>query len=532
MKKYIIILIASVMATVVTAQDLTPQEEREFYQKVYELFNKYAQSAAVSDDEEEMTFQNVFVNSELEIQNDLMNLSREPKLTVEEYVQTIQKARSVKVLVKNIKKDGDVEDAGETWNLPVVFEKGITFSKDGAFFDSYDYFGGYYRLRAVVSLNKSSGECYIKDLGADPKHDWKDFVFPEKFTVLERTPKEENPRNYKRDNNLTIDGRDVHWNRYNQVMLRPGQEQKIRYNDNDVEIKEMSKMSNGGSKIRAYYNDKSFRIRANMGYSLSGFNKLTDGASSIQTPTDNEMSFGLDFGYVLPSTSKFYCGIFVGVGLSSNNLKMAMTTGDEISVACPNEADEDGEAYTRHYVLKGSGITQELKASDITIPIYADFEYQLIPMLSAYADLGLRVQMSSGKWTANIDGYETFGQYKNYNNLKIKGDVNLNGFGNWNGGDIDVDETGWSAKTSINALMGAGLRLNLTKSFAFDAGVQYLMGGNCWEGSKGDIFSYTLPQNAKTPAEKAKGDKVNLLNKTGGIKHNALRVVASLIYKF
>ena len=281
-------------------------------------------------------------------------------------------------------------------------------------------------------------------------------------------------------------------------------------------------------------NDKSFRIRANMGYSLSGFNKLTDGASSIQTPTDNEMSFGLDFGYVLPSTSKFYLGFFVGIGLSSNNLKMTMAPGDEISIACPKDADEDGDAYTRHYVLKNNGITQELKASDIIIPVYADFEYQLIPILSVYADLGLRIQMSSGKWTADIDDYETYGQYNNYNNLVIKGDVNLNGFGNWGKKAIDVDESGWNAKTTINALMGAGLRLNLTKSFAFDAGVQYLMGGNSWDGSKGDIFSYSLPDNYQNleAKQKAMGDKVNLLNKTGGIKHDALRVSASLIYKF
>lgn len=407
MKKYIFALIASVMATMVSAQTITIQEEREFYQKVYKLFNDYAQSAAVSDDEEEAAFRNLFVNGELEIQNDLMNLSREPKLTVDEYIETIQKARSVKVLVKNIKKDGEVEDDGETWSLPVVFEKGISFSKDGAFFDSYDYFGGYYRLRAVVSLNKSSGECYMTELGADTKHDW--LVFPEKFAVLERTPEEENKRNFKRDEKLTIEGRDVHWNRYNQVLLRPGQEQKIRYNDNAVDIKEMSKMSNGGSKIRAYYSDKSFRIRGSFGYSLSGFNKLENAHSSISTPKDDEMSFGADFGYVFPSTSKLYVGIFAGLHISNNNLTMEKAEQDDpISISCSGDQDEDGESYTRMYKMNGN-VTQEMKASELAVPIYLDLEYQVMPRLSVYADLGVRLQMTSGKWTAIADGYETWG---------------------------------------------------------------------------------------------------------------------------
>lgn len=530
MKKYLIVLIASVMATCSMAQKLTPQEEREFYQKVYALFSEYAKSAAVSDDEEEYTFRKLFVNNNLQIGNDLMNLSRDSKLSVDNYVMTLQKAKRVKVVVRNLKKDGPIEDNGDEWRLPIAFEKAISYSNCGTLFSSYDYFGEYYRLRAVISLKKGTGECYITEIDMDPNYEA--LVFPEDFTVLERTREEENKRDYKRDNKLTINGRDVRWNLYGQVILHP--DDKIKYNNSDVEREIITEGKCGGRKIRANYSDKSYRIRPNMGFALSGFNKLNDKDGAITTPTDNEMSFGVDFGYVLPSTSKYYIGFFAGIGLSSNNLTMKMSSGSDDIIGCIE--DEDGESYTRHYDISGSGLIQELKASDLVIPVYADFEYQFTPTLSAYADLGVRVQMSSGKWSANIDKYETYGIYSGYGSdpLVIKGNVDLNGFGEWSDLSLNVDETGWESKMSINVLAGLGLRVNLTNSVAFDAGIQYIMGSNSWDGSNGkSIFSYTLPQNASTPKEKAeKGDKVNLLNKTGGIKHNSLRIAASLIYKF
>lgn len=533
MKKYIFILIASVLATAANAQTIDIQEEREFYQKTYALFSEYAQSASVSDEEEEYTFRKLFVNNDLPIGNDLMSLSRVSMLTVDDYVATLQKAKRVKVVVRNIKKDGPIEDNGDEWKVPIAFEKAISYSNCGTFFNSYDYFGEYYRMRAIVSLNKGTGECYITELNMDPKYEA--LVFPEDFTVLERTREDENKRNFKRDSKLTINGHDVRWNLYGQVILHPGD--KIKYNNSDIEREVITEGKCGGKKIHANYSDKSFRVRPNIGYALSGFNKLDGADASITSSNDNEMSFGVDVGYVFPSTSKFYAGIFAGIGISSNNLKMSMAAGDDISISCPQEADEDGDPYTRHYVLNGDGITQELTASDFIIPVYLDFEYQLTPMFSAYADLGVRIQMSSGKWSANVDSYETYGIYPNYNQLVIRGgergrEINLNGFGEWSGNSMDVDDTGWESKMSVNALAGLGLRINLTKTMAFDAGVQYIMGGNSWSGSKGALFSYTLPQNASTPEEKAKGDKVNLLNKSGGIKHNGLRVSASLIFKF
>lgn len=548
MKRYIIILLASLMAVAVNAQDYetnsvdftpvatTPQQERQCYQKALELMHDYVQSAAVSDETEEFNFRKLFTDEDMQIANDLMSLSREDSLYLNDYVTTLQKAKRVKVVVRNIRKEGQLESTNAAWILRIAFEKGISYSRCGTLFNSVDYFGDYYHLIAELAIDKMSGACKIRSLIADDGQ--KALVFPEQFTVLERTHEDENRRNYKRDDKLTINGKDVSgmWNLYGQVILHDGD--KIKYNNASIDEEVITEDACGGRKIHANYNDKAFRLRANMGYSLFGFNKVNnpDGLEA----KDSEMSFGLDFGYVLPSTSKFYVGFFAGIGMSKNDLTLEQKAS-EARINSPASADEDGDTYTRNY--KYEGITQKLKAMDITVPIYADLEWQFIPQLSAYANLGMRLQTSSDKWEAEIGKYTTSGTYNNsaYGDdaLTIEnpdGSINLNGFGSHKGREMDVDKEGMTSSLTINALVGAGLRANIGKSFAIDAGVQFLIGGKSWkidENNK-NIFSYTLPNGweAMDAEQKAQGDKVNLLRLTDGIKHNPFRVTLGIIYKF
>ena len=535
MKKCILMIVASLMAIPSKAQTISVEEERGFYQKVYALFTEYAQSASLSDEAEQYTFRKLFANGEMLICNDLMSLDHSDKLSVDEYISILQDAKRVKVVVMNIKKDGAVEDAGDAWVVPIAFEKGMSYSKSGTLFSSFEYFGKYYRLRAELSLNKTTGECYISKLEADPQHEW--LPFPKEFRVLERTREDDNKRNYKRDSKLTINGQEINWNLYDQIILHKGD--KVKYNNSFVELDTITAGKGGGTKIRAKYNDKAFRVRANVGYSLSDFNTLADAADSISVSDNKEMSFGVDVGYVFPSTSKFYFGIFTGLNMSSSNFTMNMAPGvkSDITDIKGCTADEDGDTYTRHYVLKGNGVSQKLKATNLTIPLYGDFEYQMTPLLSVYADLGVKFQLSSGTWSAYIDDYETSGFYKDYGNVEIKGGpkgekLNLNGFGEWEGRDMEVDEEGVEKSMSIHALAGLGLRFNLNKSFAFDAGVQYMTSGTSWKkNSDKGIFDYKS-NGATEPKDKAKGDKVNLMRQTSGLKNGAFRVTASLIYKF
>lgn len=507
MKKFIFVLIASLMATVGKAQGMTPQQEREFYQKAYDVISTYAQSAKLSDERDESRFRNLFEDNNIQICNDLMGLSYETMLSVADYIRLLRGADMQTVTVKDVQKIGQIEDKGLVWQLTLSFNKNIRFvSKCNTLFDSYEFFGQDYRMLLSISMDKSTGKCHISDLQYDGPFE----LFPQDYRVLVKTD--------ERDNNLDINGTYVNFI-MDQKLLRP--QEKLTYRG--AKVKEKNMEGQCDHKVYADYNDKSWRVRVGGSFALSGFNKLGN-TGAISTSKDEEMGFGVDFGYVFPTTSHLRIGLYAGVGLSLNNLTMELTPqGDDLKYSAPASADEDGNAYIRLYeMMGGKGIIQEMKATDLAIPLYADFEYEFNSFFSVYADLGMKVQTSKGDLSTEIGEYKTWGRYPSYGNIEIgkDNDVILNDFGNHN--TIEIDEEGATKSTAIDGLLGVGLRLNINKSIAFDAGMQYQIGGKSWKANQGSLFSYSLEG----------GDKVNLLRLVDNISHNSLKITASLIFKF
>lgn len=506
MKKYLIVLIASVMATSSMAQKLTPQEEREFYQKAYNIVNIYAQTSKLSDDRDVSLFKDLFKNRSLKICNDLMSLSYEQTLPVAEYIRLLREADMVKVEVRDVQKTGKIDEDDEAWLMSVLLKKRISFvNKCNTLFDSYDFFGHDFVLLMTIAMDKETRECHINELLPDvaiPE-------FPRDYRVLVKQD--------DRDNNLDINGTYVNFV-MDQKLLRPND--VLYYRGAKVDEKKVNDQCD--HKVYADYSDRSWRVRVGGAFALSGFNKLDDG-NGITTSNDGEMGVGVDFGYVFPSKSHLRIGLFAGVGLSVNNLTMDLAGGNyKAEVA----QDIDGDSYTRLYNVGSSGIKQELKATDITIPLYADFEYEYNSIFSVYADLGLKAQTSSGKMTATVADYTTSGEYNipGYGGNLVIENINELGFGPRGNEMVEYDDAGASTSMSIGAFLGLGLRINLNKSFAFDAGIQYEMGSKSWKSNTGNIFSYSGELDAK--------DKLNVLRKASGISHNALKISASLIYKF
>lgn len=559
MKKYIIVLIASMMATVAMAQEtMTPLQKREFYQKAYELITDYAQSSSIiiDDQAKKRKFTRLFNGANIMICNDLMGLNTKPRISVNNYVNELYKnAKSAKVEIKNLKKKGDVQGNDSVWIMKVSFDKFIEIKdRNYVYFNSRSFYKDDFHIVATLYMDKNDGHCYIAAL--DAEGEWPQF--PEDYRVLVESETD------KRDKKLAI-GSDrtnvetkVEYTN-NQYILRP--DEIVYYKRGKVDL--VPEGDEGNRKFHADYEDKSWSVRANMGFSLSDFNKL-DGADGISMYDNSEMSYGVDFGYLFRSTSDLQVGIFAGLGISSNKFSLRQrgnTDGMPYDDSFTSDQDEDEEEYTRYYKLwGGEGISQTVESSSLVIPVYADFEYTFTQLISAYADLGVKLQTTSGKMSATVDNYETWGKYddKKYGfPLTIRtcddegnildNSLNLNGFGLYNTDEkkpIDVDENGTSSKLSINVLLGVGLRLNLTKTMAIDAGLQYIGGGKSWEykgkpseKNYGDVFSFSLPSDkdgwAMTSKEdKAKGDRVNLLRKAKGVKQGAMRLAVSFIYKF
>lgn len=519
MKKYLILPVAFLFATTAVAQTFTPQTERDFYRKAYDVINSYAKVAAISDDQTATQFYDLFESPNIKICNDLMSLSYEPTLSVSEYIKLLRSADMVTVGVRDVKKDGEITEDGGLLKLTLTFFKNISFvSPCDSYFDSRDFFGKDYSLSMTLVYNPSTGDCKISKLNSYGQV----LNFPSDYRVLVKKD--------ERDNNLDIKGNYVNF-LMGQKVLRPTEQ--LSYRGAKVQEKDIDDACD--HKVYAFYNDKSWRVRFNGGFSVAGFNKL--GVSSgIDVSKNSDMSVGLDFGYVFPTTSHLRFGVFAGVGISSNSLDMSMTiTGDGLKLACDKEQDIDGQQYTRIYgdSLK---VQQNMSATDIAVPVYLDMEYEFNSIFSVYADAGVKFSLPMSHTTKvensalMISG--SYGDYyKDPAGQPLVIDKYINDFGLHENKDyLKPNEEVAIAKTTIDAILGAGIRVNLTKSLAVDAGVQYQVGTNSWTSNgSASIFDYTLGRNAGGNGGE---DKVNLMSKAKSLSHSALKVNVSLIYKF
>lgn len=545
MKKYLIIWVVSMMATVAMAQTLTPQQEQEFFHKAYVVINTYSKSPDFSDDRSRSQFIALFENEEVTVFNDLMGLNYEPTLSVKKYVSLLEtKARDVEVSLKNVQKEKVwIEDG--IWFMSITFDKGLAFTNEcDTHFDSRNFFGEYYRLKMTLVMNGEGSKCCIRDLCIDGDME----PFPQEYRVLHALDR------YKRDKELFIIGKGKVFFAEGQKVLSPSEQ--LSYRGSRVLEKETETTSCGDKWVYADYEDKSWRLRGGGAFAISDFNRLKN-SEGFTFLSNGETAFNLEIGYVSRLSNRLLLGVFAGGGISRNRFSMNYTpTKEELMYDASNNglaADLDGEGYKRMYEGiagigddgKGIMLTQNMDAMDFTVPIYLDLEYEFNAKLSLYADLGLKLQTSTGVMSATISDYETWGEYstETYGDLVIRRDeyknndgykekyvgeyldkeYMLNNFGFHSAGTIDVEEEGVSKSMTIDGLLGLGMRLNLNKSLAIDAGVQYQVGGESWKANAAEsIFGYTLEG----------GDKVNLLRKAGSIHHNALKVAASVIYKF
>lgn len=521
MKKYLILPVALLLATNAVAETITPQQEQEFYRKAYDLIKSYAKTSQIKDDQTADQFKDLFESPEIKICNDLMSLSFKPTLSVNEYIESLRTAEDVQVEISDVKKDSEISDDDGLLRLTLSFLKRISFiSSCNSLFDSRDFFGQDYNLAMTIVYDPATGECKISELNANGPMQ----KFPSDYRVL--------VKNDERDNNLDINGKYIEF-RSGQKVLRP--KDIVYYRGAKVDLRDVEDQCD--HKVYAHYNDNSWRVRLNGGFSVTGFNKLGK-SEGIDVSKNSDMSFGLDFGYVFPSTSHLRFGIFAGVGISSNSIDMSMTSKDNFKIR--TNQDVDGQAYTRIYAGLGNkplNLHQNMSATDVTVPVYLDMEYEFNSIFSVYADAGLKFSFPmSYKIDIANSSLTISGEYEAYKGPDGKDlviDKYINNFGTHTETNyFKPNEETVEALMAIDAILGAGFRVNLTKSLAVDAGVQYQIGTKSWNATSfsnnySTIFSYKLGSGLNDGE-----DKANLINKAESLCHNALKVNISLIYKF
>lgn len=526
---YSILSLALIFPMLVLAQRPTNSQERKVIEKALDNFEMYKSCITVADDETRSYFLDLFKNKSVPVYNDLLGISHKSDITVSNYLDE-QKLNMVSPIIKicNVKRDRIWEDNGK-WKIQLSFDKSLTFQNQcGINFNTLDFYGKMYRETMVLSYDDVNQVCRIEAITG--KID-SDRVLPEDYCVLDSTSTKDTRVVYRHNDGIS---ERVKFNNFGQMLLANGFEKnQFSYPDDDVVLKtnyntECHLMTlsyaNYHWRIKPYFN-------ISIGKALSVGNEW-----AYSKVSSSSYSLGVDAGYVFPSKGKVKFGVFMGLGYSSSNLKLSYQS-DKYHFNTNQDIDDD--TYTRIY--ENLKLDQSTRISEFSIPIYADVDWRFSKLVSAYIDLGLKLNLNLSSTTGTFNGSaeNVYGIYPQYDNLLLDYHWGYNGFtqnlsltseSRCDGENMSV------SKFAPDLLIGAGFRIKIPHTpMTIDLGLGYLKGlGDIIStsgGYNGNKYSSNIVYNefaGDTTTEHAH----DLIENAGSVSRSMLNFNIGLLLKF
>lgn len=526
-KIIIIILLQVWFRGSISAQNGYTPVERLVFDNALSAIEDYESVASVSDEDAYYSLLDLFVNDSAKVYNDLLGLAYTGSLPIKEYAALMQKqTKSTQVYILNIKKDRIWKERGK-WKVQYSFEKRMSYSNNcGVYFNSNEFYEKNYNMKATLVFDEERSLCKFERIDGEIESSKK---FPENFYTFQRSS--------SFDDALKFNNRTLKFNSYEQAYLSaPVTKAQFSYADADVVATPV--IDDNCKFVTVNYKSRRFALKPHFDMGLGECYQIKDAPSALTHKTSS-ISFGVDFGYIIPSKSHFKIGVFAGVGLNSSKIDLAYN--------CDNfyyntNADIDGETYTRYY--NNFSLSQNIKLTDVVIPVYLDFNYHFSKIVSIYADLGCSLNLNINHKISDVSGAaDVFGFYNDEDggHYKKAPFYPFNGFGHVTydaSNVVDADIKDMSSFTA-DLLAGLGLRFKIPNTpLSVDLGVNYQMGLMNVLNEKSskpslNTGSVSLPiaYNEITGTESVECVR-NLIDVVSPIKRNALRLHIGLMLKF
>lgn len=513
---YGLLLVSALMVNAQTDESLTIAQERKFLLNALRLIENYDDYSDMTDFEEASSFQDLFGSDSLMIYNDLLGFSEKNTITVRDYAMLmVQRGRSPKIDVKNI-NHGNVYSDEENWLVDISFDKSLLYSDaDEIILSSYDYYGGVdHKIRATVAMDKLTERVYIKSLVGSIDSDVP--RLPEHYAAVKYTS--------PRDKDVLCNGKSISFDKYNQALV-PANPQ-FTYSDDDANM-EVIPIGGTGEFYSFKFRPTHWRVKPRFEMAIGDFYDYGEGKKG-----GSSMNFGVDIGYIIPSSSKIKIGIFLGAAYSMSSMDFSVGARDYSYQTTGGVADVDGDDYVRHY--RFSKIEQSVKVSDLMIPTYLDIDFRASRAFSVYLQAGVKTYLNLSSKTDNVKAVaDIWGVYPQYGNLVLDGpwgddnSINYNNFGK-NKEINSVSDAKLPLKTfTVDAFGGLGVRVKLTGRILLDVGANYQYGfmqinKNVTLGSE-ELVSYTVNGGERLGS---------LINSHEKIYRRAINVNGGIMFKF
>ena len=494
-------------------------------QKGYETYATCRNAAYTKE------FTRLFVNDEAKVYNDLLGLSSERTLTVEKYAQTLggSGVKNTIVTISGITFQDEPYKENGKWKVDVAFNKRMSYFDDcGIYYNSYDFYHADYNLTATLQYDVVDSECRIESIkGSVDSYE----ELPEQYFVFKQTD--------ERDRNLFYKRNPLRFNSGNQAVV-------------EGEFDPMA-FSHANPKVRRLYPEIDECNIATMGYGITktstfllrphfdlGLGGLSiDGGNSEISTSSSSFGFGVDFGLPLVESGSIKLNAFAGLGVNMSTIDLDYGPKN---LNVENVTDLDGDTYTRCY--EDVTVSQKVKLTELTVPLYLDAEIDLSSGFSLYGDVGVRFNFNMSKRVdvGSVTAEKISGKYGGYG-ITLGGEwKNSNGepYEGFADGhkvltaEIDDALEGVSGMT-FDVIGGAGLRYNIPNTpLAIDLGLKFQLGLSEMvkpENKQQKIPPITYPNYGESDKERME-QVSSLTNMLTSVKRNALALNIGLIFKF
>ena len=507
------------------AQNRFSGKSRLVFDKTLTIIEDYESLSVINDEDSYDSFIDLFKDEHLLIYNDILGLSEKDELSVTEYADyLLNNAKRTQVFCTDIKRENFREE-NCYWIVEYSFNKVKSYSNQcDIYFSSIDFIGDSYKLRMQISYSEETGKCKIEKLYSEDNNHKK---LSKNFYTFQKTSDFDNSLKYK--------GNLVRFNHYGQAFLDDDVSKKA-FTSFDPDYKSIPQIAQNCRLVTMSYKPRRIMIKAHYDMSIGNVLSVKENINDFNLKSSSN-SFALDFGYLFPSKSNCKTGIFVGIGMTQSKLELSYNSQDYYF---NTNQDVDGDDYIRHY--SNLSLSQNIKFTDLNIPIYFDFNFRMSTYLSFYIDIGARMSLNLNY---NIDALanaeNVYGIYPKYHNLKLDGNWGYNGFGKpqLSASSISISEISNISKFTVDALGGAGFRFFIPKTtFAIDLGANYLFG--IVDAFKSDNNSIKLDGSANastaliynTIVGQSSSEHVRSLTEAVNLSRRNFRISIGLAYKF
>lgn len=413
MRKILSVLIIAIIATTTLAQSPTSTQIYKMNADALKLVLDYKAQANMN---KPRRFVRLFANEDMQIYNDLLGLSNQKTLSVKNYRTLMEKeALYPTIKVQNFRKNNIYKENG-LWMMDITFEKELSYTdKCGVLFSTEEYYGEYHTINMSLVWDANLETCTIAKLSGKNNSSTKALT---DYKVIVAS---DDAKDQKRENNVRVNGRHLKFNSFSQCII-PANAEITYMNDDDMKF-ELVQNETGCEVYSIAYNPMSMRLKPHYNIGVLPFGKSANGLSLSKSILHE---FGLDLGYMIPTTGLFQMGFYAGVGFASSSAVLGLDT-IHYQYQAGSEADIDGDSYIRHYTIERA--SQKLSMKDLTIPIYLDFNFHIHKIVSLYLDLGIKNYINLSANLSNLTGtYSSWGVYPQYSDLVLNHTTGLTQF--------------------------------------------------------------------------------------------------------